>query len=51
MFNILEISIASLAAACLVLLVGIVVFYANNRKEQQEIAKLNIRWPAWENRI
>lgn len=37
MFNILEVSIAAIAIAWLVLLVDIGVCYANIRKEQREI--------------
>lgn len=40
MFNILEISIASLATAYLVLLADIIFIYINIGKEQQDVAQL-----------
>jgi hypothetical protein len=51
MVNIIEVAFVLSAAAYLVLLIACVVFHFNHIKEQQEIAKLNIRWPAWENRL
>jgi hypothetical protein len=49
MLNTIEIAFALSAAAYIVLLTTVVVFYANKKKEQQEIAKLNISWPIFEN--
>jgi uncharacterized protein (UPF0212 family) len=49
MLSIIEIAFALSAAAYIVLLVTVLVYYANNKREQQEIAKLNIGWPIFEN--
>ncbi len=49
MLNIEELVFAISAVAYIVLLVTVLVFYANNLREQQEIAKLNIRWPIFDN--
>lgn len=49
MVNILEVAFVLSAAAYIVLLVACGVFYFYYNKEQQKIAKLNIRRAMWEN--
>jgi hypothetical protein len=50
MFSTIDITVALVAAAILVLFVGSLVYFANARMEQHEMDKLNIRWIALKNR-